>query len=253
MAKLGVYAIWRFLFTLFSEVSHELSIYFIGIGLFGLIYFGIVAMHQNHLKRIFAFSSASHLSLIVVGIFIFDIYGLLGSAYFIAAHALSSGALFIMVGMLYQRVHLHSIDALGGIASKAPIFAFMFTVLTLSIVGLPGTSGFVSELLIVLGAFHYNTTVGFIAATTVLVAILFMFRMLTKTIFSKPHNKDMEFADMTPRELIAIVPIVLLIIGMGIFPNYFLQKIEPTTKHYIEHFNGKKTDVIANDRSKDDN
>lgn len=244
MAKLGVYAIWRFLFTLFSDISHELSLYFIGLGLFGLIYFGIIAMRQNHLKRIFAYSSASHLSLIVVGIFIFDIYGLLGSAYFIAAHALASGALFIMVGMIYQRVHTHSIDALGGIASKAPIFALLFTFLALSIVGIPGTAGFVSEVLIVVGAFHYSTTIGFIAATTVLIAILFMFKMLTKSIYSTSKRGAFEFADMTPRELLAIVPIVLLIIGMGIFPNYFIKKIEPTTKYYIESFH-KQNDTIT--------
>lgn len=236
MAKLGVYAMWRFLFTLFSDMSNELSIYFIGLGLFGLIYFGLIAMHQNHLKRLFAFSSASHLSLIVVGIFIFDIYGLLGSAYLIAAHALTSGALFIMVGLLYQRVGTHSMDALGGIATKAPLFALLFTFLALSIVGIPGTAGFVSELLIIVGAFHYSTIIGFITATTVLIAILFMFKMLTKSIYSSSKSKDIEFSDMTPRELLAIVPIVLLIIAMGIFPNYFLSKIKPTTKYYIESY-----------------
>ena len=234
MAKLGVYAIWRFLFTLFYETSYELAPYFIAVGLFGLIFFGIVAMHQNHLKRLFAYSSASHLSLIVVGIFIFDIYGLLGSSYFIAAHALSSGALFIMVGMLYERTHTHSMDALGGIAERAPLFALLFAFLSLSIVGIPGTPGFVSEILIVLGAFNYNIYIGLITTTTILVAILFMFSMLSKTIYGPAHNPKMKFHDLKPLELASLIPLVLLIIVMGIFPNLFLDKIKPTAELHIE-------------------
>ena len=233
MAKLGVYAIWRFLFTLFHETSHELSIYFIILGLFGLIYFGILAMHQSHLKRLFAFSSASHLSLIVVGIFIYDVYGLMGSAYFIVAHALSSAGLFLMVGMLYERTKTHSLEALGGIAKQAPLFGFLFAFFALSTVGIPGTSGFVSEVLIILGAFNYNIYVGFVATTSILVAILFIFTMLQKTIYSATQSATENFYDLSKTELMALIPIALLILVMGVFPNYFLEKIEPTAMDSI--------------------
>jgi len=235
MAKLGVYAIWRLLFTLFSETAQNVSAYFIGLGLFGMIYFAIIAVHQTHLKRQFAYSSASHLSLIVVGIFIFDIYGLLGSSYFIASHALSSAAIFIMIGMLYERTNTHSLEALGGIASQAPKFAFLFTFFALSIVGIPFTAGFVSELLIVIGAFKYNIYIGFISATTLVLAILFVFKMLAKSIYAKSHNK-ISFYDLKPNESVILIPIALLILLMGIFPNYFLAKIEPTAQFHIEQF-----------------
>ncbi len=228
MAKLGVYAMWRFLFTLFETTSNELSLYFIILGLFGLIYFGILAMHQSHLKRLFAFSSASHLSLIVVGIFIYDVYGLLGSSYFIVAHALSSAGLFLMVGMLYERTKTHSLEALGGIAKQAPQFGFLFAFFALSTVGIPGTAGFVSEVLIILGAFNYNIYVGFISATSILVAILFVFTMLQKTIYSKVQSATENFYDLSKSELIALIPIAILIVIMGVFPNYFLKQIEPT-------------------------
>jgi len=230
MAKLGVYAIWRFLFTLFEETSHLVAPYFIGIGLFGLIYFGISAMSQTHLKRMFAFSSASHLSLIVVGFFIYDIYGLIGSSYLIVAHALSSAALFLMVGMMFERTKTYNINKLGGIAKVAPRFALFFAFFTLSIVGIPSTAGFVAELLIIVGAFKYNIIVGFISAITILIAMLFMFKMLSKVLYGDTKENTKDFIDLRSHELLALIPLALLILAMGIFPSFFIQKIEPTAK-----------------------
>jgi NADH-quinone oxidoreductase subunit M len=232
MAKLGAYAIWRFLFTMFPEVSHELSPYFIGIGLFGLIYFGISAMSQTHLKRMFALSSASHLSLIVVGFFIYDVYGLVGSSYLIVAHATSSAALFLMVGMLYERTKTHYIHNLGGIATVAPKFALFFAFFALSIVGVPLTGGFVAEILIVLGAFDYDIYIGFLTATTILIAMLFMFKMISQVLYGKVSEATQNFEDLRIHELVALIPLALLILAMGIFPNYFVKKIEPTALSY---------------------
>ena len=233
MAKLGVYAIWRFLFTLFDATSFELSKWFVALGLFGLIYFGVVAMSQKHMKRLFAYSSASHLSLMVVGIFIYDLYGLTGASYFIAAHALASGGLFIMIGMQYERTRTHMIDAMGGIASVAPKFALLFAFFALAIVGVPGTAGFVAELLIVLGAFHYSPIVGFVSATTVLIAMLFVFSLMTRTLYGPPAETSATFHDLKANEIAALAPIALLILAMGLFPDHFLQKIEPTVEASI--------------------
>ncbi|MBU1658526.1 NADH-quinone oxidoreductase subunit M [bacterium] len=232
MAKLGAYAIWRFLFTLFPETSHALAPYFIGIGLFGLIYFGISAMSQSHLKKMFALSSASHLSLVVVGFFIYDVYGLVGSSYLIVAHAVSSTALFLMAGMLFERTKTYHIDSLGGIAAVAPKFALFFAFFALSIVGVPLTAGFVAEVLIVLGAFEYDIYVGFISATTILLAMLFMFKMISQVLYGKVSESAKNFQDLRLHELIALIPLALLILAMGIFPNYFIKKIEPTAKSF---------------------
>ncbi len=232
MAKLGAYAIWRFLFTLLSETSHQLAPYFIGLGLFGLIYFGISAMSQTHLKRMFALSSASHLSLIVVGFFIYDVYGLIGASYLIVAHALSSAALFLMAGMLYERTKTYSIADLGGIATVAPRFALFFAFFALSIVGVPLSAGFVAEVLIILGAFHFNIYVGFVSAISILIAMLFMFKMLSRVLYGKVSEAVKNFQDLRIHEFIALVPLALLVLAMGIFPNYFIQKIEPTALSY---------------------
>jgi len=238
MAKLGVYAIWRFLFSLFNDTSHLLAPYFIGLGLFGLIYFGISAMSQNHLKRMFAFSSASHLSLIVVGFFIYDIYGLVGSSYLIVAHALSSAALFLMVGIMFERTRTYSIDELGGIARVAPKFALFFAFFALSIVGIPSTAGFVAELLIILGAFTYNIYIGFISAITILIAMLFMFKVISKVLYGELSAATANFKDLRFHELLALIPLALLILAMGIFPNFFIHKIKPTAKYCSTNLEG---------------
>lgn len=232
MAKLGAYAIWRVLFTLLDDTSQEVAHYFIAIGLFGLIYFGVSAMRQTHLKRMFALSSASHLSLIVVGFFIYDVYGLIGSSYLIVAHALSSAALFLMAAMLYERTQTYDITALGGIATVAPRFSLFFTLFALSIVGVPMTAGFVAEVLIVLGAFNYNIYIGFITATTILIAMLFMFKMISRVLYGKVSKTTENFEDLRMHELIALIPLALLVLAMGIFPNYFIQNIEPTAVSY---------------------
>lgn len=242
MAKLGTYAIWRFLFTLFNETSHDVAPYFIGLGLFGLIYFGVSAMNQTHLKKMFALSSASHLSLIVVGFFIYDVYGLVGSSYLMVAHAISSAALFLMVGMLFERTKTHYIDSLGGIAKVAPRFALFFAFFALSIVGVPLTAGFVAEVLIILGAFNYNIYIGFIAATTILIAMLFMFKMISKVLFGEPSEVTKNFQDLRVHELFALVPLALLVLAMGIFPNYFIKNIEPTAQFYILEKEAPKND-----------
>lgn len=232
MAKLGAYAIWRFLFTLLNETSHGVAPYFIGMGLFGLIYFGISAMSQTHLKRMFAFSSASHLSLVVVGFFIYNVYGLVGSSYLIVSHALSSAALFLMIGMMYERTQTYNIASLGGIAKIAPRFALFFAFFALSIVGIPLTSGFVAEVLIILGAFEYNIYIGFITATTILIAMLFMFKMISQVLYGEQKEATSEFEDLRLHEIVSLLPLVFLVLAMGIFPNYFIKKIEPTAMSY---------------------
>jgi NADH-quinone oxidoreductase subunit M len=232
MAKLGTYAIWRVLFTILNKTSHDLSQYFIALGLFGLIFFGISAMRQNNIKQMFAYSSASHLSLIVVGFFIFDVYGLIGASYLIVSHSLSSAALFLMVGMLHTRARTDSIRKLGGIARVAPRFALFFAFFGLSIVGIPTTAGFVAELLIILGAFNYNFYIGFIAATSILIAMLFMFTVMSKVLYGETTKSTKDFEDLQSHELLALIPLALLVLAMGIFPNYFIKNIEPTAISY---------------------
>lgn len=231
MAKLGVYAIWRFVFTLFEPIAIESADFFMSLGLFGMIYFGFAAIKQSELKKLFAYSSASHLSLVVMGIFAFNTYAHLGAFYMIASHALSSAALFMMLGMIYKRTQNLEIDALGGIVHQAPVFSAFFAFFALSIVGIPLTGGFVSELLLIVGAFKSNIIYGFMAATTLLIAILFVFNVMQKILYGQKRLET--FTELRTYELLSLLPMALLILAMGVFPSLFIKKIKPTAQEHI--------------------
>ena len=228
MAKIGVYAIWRFLFFLFPQMLGSYAPYLLTLALLGLIYFGVGAIMQRNIKRMFAYSSGSHLSLILVGLVLLNPYGWNGSIYLIGAHALSSGGLFLMVAMLYARTKNKDVNELGGIASQAPLFTLFFVFFSLAIVGIPGTSGFVAELLIILGAFEHSLLVGVIAASTLLLAMTFIFWMLQRVLFGETQESTENFYDLKKNELAALIPLALLILVMGIMPQPFIEKFQPT-------------------------
>ena len=229
MSKLGIYAIYRILFSIFASISLELAHFVITLGLASMLYFALLAINSINLKKLFAYSSASHLSLILVGLFIHNDTSLLGVSLFIASHALSSAAIFIMIAILYNRRQTIYLDSLGGIVQSAPLFSLFFAFFALSIVGIPFTSGFISEVLIILGSFEYNTMVGFVAATSILASIVFILNVIKKTLYGKRKE---DFKDLQPKELLSLIPLALLILALGIFPNTFLSKVKPTVDYY---------------------
>ena len=233
MAKLGVYAVVRFVLPIFPELFREFAPWFIGIGLFGLLYFGIAAISQYNIKKMFAYSSASHLGFITAGLFSLNAVGMMGGAFLIVAHAISTGGLFLLVGIMERNLGIRSISALGGIAKKAPLFTFFFAIMLLCIVGIPGTNGFVAELLIIIGLFKFNIYVGIIAATTVLVAASYMFWMFQKAILENRGNDVSQMRDLDFKEVLGLLPLAGLIIAMGVYPDWFLYKVEPTIQHYL--------------------
>ncbi|WP_024955264.1 complex I subunit 4 family protein [Sulfurospirillum arcachonense] len=233
MAKLGVYGIVRFVMPLFPELYKEFAPYFVWIGIFGLLYFGIAALMQINIKKMFAYSSASHLGFIVTGIFSLNAYGMTGAAYLIIAHAMATGGLFLLIGKLEYDLGIKSILALGGIAKKAPLFTVFFAIMLLCIVGLPGTNGFVSEFLIILGTFGFSQSAGIVSALTVLVAASFMFWLFQRAILQDNGNDVSQMKDLNLREVLGMLPLIFLIIGMGVYPDWFFYKIEPTIQHYL--------------------
>ncbi len=233
MAKLGVYAIVRFVLPLFPDIFVLFSPFFIALGLFGLLYFGIAALSQHNIKKMLAYSSASHLGFITAGIFSLNVHGMMGSAYLIVAHAIATGGLFLLVGMMERNLGIRSLDNLGGIAQRAPLFTLFFAIMMLCTVGIPGTNGFVAELLIVLGIFKFNPYLGGIAALTVLVAASYMLWLFQKAILVNADNDVSSMVDLDTKEVLGLLPLALLIIAMGVYPEYFLYKIEPTIHHYL--------------------
>jgi len=182
----------------------------------------------------FAYSSGSHLSLIALGLFMLNIYAWGGSLYFIGTHALSSAGIFIMIGLIYKRAGSVQIDDLGGIASVAPRFAFFFTFFALSIAGLPGTGGFVAELLIIIGAFKVHFWIGVLTATTMLTAMLYIFWMLQRTIFGTQQGSTENFTDLNGREMAMLVPIMVLLLVTGLVPSLFVPLFEPQITLLLE-------------------
>ena len=227
MAKLGVYGLWRFGYSLFANVLHLYEPILLMLGLVGMIYYAIHAITQNDLRRMFAYSSGSHLSLIALGVVLANVYSWDGSLYLIATHALASAGIFLMIGLIHQRTDTVKIDALGGIASVAPRFAFFFTVFALSIAGVPGTGGFVAELLIIIGAFTTNLWIGVATATTMLAAMLFVFWMLQRVLFGSPAPSVVSFRDLSRREMLMLSPLALLLLITGMAPSLFTPLFDP--------------------------
>jgi NADH-quinone oxidoreductase subunit M len=238
MAKLGVYGLFRFSYTLFEAPLGYYTPYLIALALIGMIFYSIHAVMQRNLKRLFAFSSGSHLSLIALGLFVTNIYAWSGGVYLIATHAIASAGIFLMIGMLGRRTDDIRIEALGGIASMAPRFAFFFVFFSLAIVGIPGTGGFVAELLIIIGAFKYNFWVGVLSAMTMLGAILFIFWMLQRVIYGKTQEATHHFEDLDSLELLILIPLVFLLLITGIFPNFFMEFFEPNLLISLEALGG---------------
>jgi len=226
MAKLGIYGIWRFGFGLFEESLIYYGYTIIVLALIGLLYYAIRAITEDNLRKMFAYSSGSHLSLIALGLFLANEYAWSGSLYFIGTHALSSAGIFIMIGLTYKRFKTVNISELGGIASSAPKFTFFFAFFALSIAGLPGTGGFVAELLIIIGAFKASFWVGVFTATTMLSAMIYIFWMLQRVLFGTPNN-DTQFKDLSFREIILLLPLVILLLVTGLAPSLFTPIFEP--------------------------
>jgi NADH-quinone oxidoreductase subunit M len=227
MAKLGIYGIWRFGIGLFENTIHYYINIVIVFTLVGVIYYAVHAIMENNLRRMFAYSSGSHLSLIALGLVLANRYTWSGSLYLVATHALASAGIFIMIGLTYRRIKTVSIDELGGIASVAPKFAFFFSFFALSIAGLPGTGGFVAELLIIIGAFKYSATIGVFAAMTMLGAITYIFWMLQRTLFGAKNEKTKNFYDLNLNEISILTPLVILLLITGIAPSLFTPVFEP--------------------------
>ncbi len=230
MAKIGVYAVIRYVIPTFEAEFARYALLLACSGVIGMIYCGIAAIGQKDMKRLLAFSSASHMGILALGVFCLNLQALTGAIFQIVAHATSTGLLFLFVGMLEERMQTRNIDDLGGIARQAPKFAFFFAVALLASVGLPGTSGFIGEFLIILGAVKFHTAIGVLAGTSVIIGVCYMLWLFQRVFFEKSNELTTGFKDLTVVETLAFIPVILLIIFMGIFPQPFIAKIEPAAR-----------------------
>jgi NADH-quinone oxidoreductase subunit M len=195
---------------------------------------------QKDIKSLVAFSSVSHLGFVMLGLFALNMQGIEGGILQMINHGISTGALFLIVGMIYERRHTRLIEDYGGIAKVMPVFAVFFMIVTLSSIGLPGTNGFVGEFLILLGAFSSKTIYAVLGAVGIILAAVYMLWMIQRVLFQEIKNEEnKKLTDLNLREKLILIPIVLLIFWIGFYPKPFLSKIEPSVKNMLEYVNDK--------------
>ena len=235
MLKLGTYGLVRFGLYLFPEASVHFAPLMVTLGVIGIIYGAIAAAMQRDLKRLVAYSSVAHLGFIVIGTFALNTEGLTGGVLQMVNHGVSTGALFLLVGMIYERRHTREISELGGLQKPAPMLAAVFTVVMLSSVGLPGLNGFVGELLVLLGAFSAHRWWAVVAAAGVILAAVYLLWAYQRVFHGPATGANAEMPDLRWREGLLMVPFLAAIVFMGVYPKPVIERVEPAVDAIIAH------------------
>jgi NADH-quinone oxidoreductase subunit M len=246
LLKMGTYGFLRFNMPMFPEAAHYFVPLFSILAVIGIVYGALVSMVQKDLKRLIAFSSVSHLGFVMLGLFTFTMPGVQGGIIQMINHGLSTGALFLIVGVIYERRHTRMIAEFGGLCTPMPVFAIIFMIVTLSSIGLPGLNGFVGEFLILLGSFQTNKVYATIAATGVIFAACYMLWMFQRVIFGKVTNdKNKDLKDLSWREIAIFAPLILFIIWIGVYPSTFLDKTKASTENFVAMMEKAKSTQVS--------
>ena len=235
LLKLGTYGLLRFGLYLFPEASVDLAPILLTLATIGIIYGAVVAAMQKDLKRLVAYSSVAHMGFIVLGIFAFSSQGLTGGVLQMVNHGISTGALFLLVGMIYERRHTRIISELGGLQKPAPILAGVFTLVMLSSIGLPALNGFVGEFLILIGTFVTHRWWAVVSAGGVILAAVYLLWAYQRVFHGEPEGENATIPDMTWRERGIMLPLVVLIVFLGVYPKPVLDRIQPSVDRLIAH------------------
>jgi NADH-quinone oxidoreductase subunit M len=236
LLKMGTYGLVRFALPLFPAAAVFFAPILATLAVVGIIYGALVAMVQPDMKKLVAYSSVSHLGFVVLGIAAMNMQGVQGAVYQMLSHGISTGGLFLIVGMLSDRRHTRLIAEYGGLKKVMPHLVAVFLIVTLASIGLPGLSGFVGEFLILLGVFRWNPRMAAFAATGVILSATYMLWMFQRVNYGPvTSDKNARLVDLRTREWLVIVPIVALAILMGVLPNFFLRPIEPAVQRMLSH------------------
>jgi len=235
LLKIGTYGFLRFGLYLFPEASTWFGPLFVTLGVIGIIYGAIVATVQKDLKRLVAYSSVAHMGFIVLGIFALTRQSVSGGVIQMINHGLSTGALFLLVGFIYERRHTREIAKLGGLQKVAPILAALFLIVTLSSIGLPGLNGFIGEYLVLTGSFLTYRWWAVVAAIGVILAAVYLLWAYQRVFQGPAEGENAEAPDLRPTEVLVMAPLLVLILFLGIYPKPALERIEPSVDALIEH------------------
>ncbi len=240
LLKMGTYGYMRLAMPLFPQAAAIFLPYIAILAIIGIIYGALVAMMQSDIKKLVAYSSVSHLGFVMLGLVALNMQSVDGAVLQMINHGLSTGALFLLVGMIYERRHTREISEFGGIAKVMPVFATIFMIVTLSSIGLPGLNGFVGEFLILIGSFLDKPVYAVFAGTGVVLGAVYMLRTYQKVFFGKIKNEKNEgLKDLGIREIIVMLPILVMIVWIGVYPKPFLKIINNASRSYIEYVKPK--------------
>ncbi|CAA9531480.1 MAG: NADH-ubiquinone oxidoreductase chain M [uncultured Sphingosinicella sp.] len=223
LLKLGGYGFIRFSLPMFPEASAELFWLVMGLSMVAIVYTSLVALVQRDMKKLIAYSSVAHMAFVTIGLFAFNRQGIEGALIVMLSHGLVSGALFLCVGVIYDRLHTREIDRYGGLSDNMPAYAVLFLLFTMASVGLPGTGGFVGEFLSLLGAYRANSWVAFVATTGIILGAAYMLYLYWRVAYGKLDKPDVAaMPDLNKRELAMLTFIAAVVLWMGVYPESFL-------------------------------
>jgi NADH-quinone oxidoreductase subunit M len=237
LLKMGGYGFVRFSLPMFPAASHYFTPLVFTLSVIAVIYTSLVALAQTDMKKLVAYSSVAHMGFVTMGIFAATSEAVQGAVIQMLSHGIVSAALFLVVGVVYDRLHTRDIARYGGLADRMPAYAFVFMVFTLAAVGLPGTSGFVGEFLILLGTFRVSTLECTLAATALFLGVAYMLYLYRRIIFGTIARADLRgMLDLSLREKIVFAPLVVLVLWMGIYPNSFLRPIAASVENVVQQY-----------------
>ena len=244
LIKMGAYGFLRFNMPFFPQATIAVAPAMMILSVIAIIYGAIICLGQKDLKRLIAYSSVSHMGFVTLGIFALNFQGVQGGILQMINHGIVTGALFLCVGMVYERTHTRIIADYGGAATPLPVFAGLFMVFTLAAVGLPGTNGFVGEFLILVGGFTASKLLGALAATGVIIGAAYMLWLYQNVFFVETNPKLLGLPDLNEREIMTLAPLVILVFWIGVYPNTFLGFIDPSVTHLLERVNATVPQLV---------
>ena len=246
MLKLGGYSFLRFAMPIAPDAAHNLSGFMITLSLIAIVYIALVALVQKDMKKLIAYSSISHMGFVTLGFFLFSQLGLEGAIVQMISHGFISAAMFLCVGVLYDRMHSRQIADYGGVVNTMPVFASFAVLFAMANSGLPGTSGFVGEFMVILAAVKYNFWVGFLAATTLIFGAAYSLWMVKRVFYGDIANKHVaELKDLNKRELFILTLLALMVIGFGIYPQPITEFTHATAVQFLNHMAISKLPVAG--------
>lgn len=236
LLKMGGYGFLRFSLPMFPDATVEFTGLVFALSVIAVVYTSLVALVQEDIKKLIAYSSVAHMGFVTIGIFVLNVNGIEGAIFQMLSHGIVSGALFLCVGVMYDRLHTKEIARYGGLANNMKIFATLFVIFSMASIGLPGTSGFVGEFLVLNGAFSYASWVAFGAATGVVLGAAYMLYLVRRVVFGELDKDDVKaMPDLSLREKVVFVPLLAVVFWMGVYPNSFLNPIHTSVAALIDN------------------